>query len=1248
MTEQLLYQLGDLIGGSFSLNQEAFRKIVSLPEGQTIALLVVLIAGLSLAVGQSVILFINRVKPARLIFSLLLNAVLFVFGFLFLVFSTWLTGWFPGFVQIPWHDLVKALGLSYAPLLFSFLSALPYAGVPLLNLLSVWHLLAMVAGVSAVASLSPSGVNIQLGGANAFAHVAFGWFTLHLLQGTIGQPIAELGRRLMQLVAGVDLVSERSELTKLVQSGLETRLVSIGSDQAVKTPEGDSTSESIPRAASQPTEAATTAQSASLAPIQIPSPDIETVGVGLAHRLQGIPQVIRLGLILLGMLLLFLIFALLLRPIRLSLFRWHENLPRLVRWTFDLGWIGLVALIFAGLLAPLEALGWWAGWYGEGVDTRFVSTLPSMPASQSRISGNYPSRYVVYLDGVGQSGEAYTPDVVDFLQALQPVLPEDVEFLQGLMLYSVFNRPLVEGRPLAWVWRLADKMRWENPTALLGFMVNLRNAWIVAVSADKRYGPIYNQGIAQVLYNGLLERGYQPGSGVPITLIGYSGGAQMSVASAPYLQRVLGANIEVISLGGVMSANNNFLKLEHLYHLVGDRDGVASLGPILFPGRRKLFPLSYWNRALRKGKISEISLGPVGHQVPGGIMDPNAFLPDGQSHLQHTIAIILSILQGRFLVAAPHRQKQLSHYELYKQADFNNYTYYPLTQNVDAQWYRPIALWMGRLILPQPSERRQVRGVWFEVHHAAQGYELLVGRRVMLRWVDDPMVKQRVRVVTHDVHFSVDAEYSSQYGDTIHPERLNRWQQVGPLESLAGSHPTDDLIVMLAGEVEVEELRSTALYIRNQPVEITGRYYGLVRFQTPILGTDRFQVRHFNPASRKFDGWTEVVRLPQPIQAQSYGSYPSTTHNLEQSPLNETGWYIYGAKDAAGYFVVQALAPRSLFRLQPDRVVFGSKASYRYIRQESWANAVAQKGKISSVLCVGHRQTEQIQAAIDDWKVGDRALLLHVYGGIGGNKKEPAAATPIFFGHFSYGLATVIHDPISHERRFDIQYYQVYSHNTDGLTAGTLHWSRYMGDRQFGWLGTRPVCDILIKFEPFTGDFDINGTRRSALSNMLSQLEAMTARYRIGDGTGATYVGPANNCAQDSNQALFASIRSLAQEIAANQSLLQTWLANNPEQEYHYQQLQKVKAKLYRKLQPLGAPRADWEANEFNLGTTLEDAPLRNLWVGLGSWRTLLPRKASDTIVQVFLKHGAVVWVLRTNQVGGYDPDIEPISPMTL
>ncbi|MGA9380057.1 MAG: CAAX protease [Phormidium sp.] len=1261
MSDRLLNQLGDLIGGSFSLNQEAFQKIVSLPEGRTIVILVVLIAGLSLAIGQSIILFINRVKPIRFFFSLLLNGILFVFGFLFLVFSTWLTGWLPGFVQVSSSDLIRALGLSYSPLMFSFLGALPYLGVPILHLLSVWHLLAMVTGVSASA---------QVSGANAFAHVAFGWFTLQLLQATIGQPIAKLGQQLTQKVAGVDLVNKRSELAEIAQSGLGAKVSPPRSRRSVKISEDKSASASISRFSQQSavTELfpAATNRSTSIATVQIPSQNTgATIGARLTHWIQSIPQVIRLGMILLGMILLFLIIAILLRPIRNSLFGWHESLPRFIRWIFDLTWIGVIAMVFAGLLAPLEALGWWAGWYGDQVDTDPVSKLPPPPVNQNHQS---ISRYVIYLDGVGQSGEAYTPDVVDFIQALQPVLPEDVTFVQGLMMYSVFNQPLIEDRPLAWVWRLADKMRWENPTALLGFMVNLRNAWVVAVSADQRYGPIYNQGIAQVLYNGLIQRGYQPGEAIPITLIGYSGGAQMAVATAPYLKRALGADIEVISLGGVMSANNQFLKLEHLYHLVGDQDVVAAIGPVLFPGRRKWLPLSYWNRALRKGKISEISLGPMGHQVPGGIMDPNAFLPDGQSHLQHTIAIILSILEGRFWIDTPRPHRKISNYEVYKQADFNNYTYYPLTQTVDLQWYRPIAPWIGRLILPQPSERSQVRGVWLEVHHAAQGYESLVGQKVILRWVDDPTVKQWVRAVTHDVHFSVDAEYSSQYGGSIHPERVNHWQKVGPLESLAASHPTDDLIVMLEGEVQVgEELEQrsreaagqnsltekspssqTVLYIRSQPVEITGRYYGLVRFESPIADTDRFPVKHFNPATRQFDGMTEVVRLPQVILTPSYGSYPSTTYNLEKSPLNETGWYIYGAKDAAGYFVVQALAPRSLFRLQPDRVVFGSLASYRYIRKESWANAIAQKGKISSVLCVGHRRTEPIQDAIDDWKVGDKALLLHVYGGIGGNKKEPAAATPIFFGHFSYGLATVIHDPLSDERRFEIQYYQVYSHNIDGLTAGTLHWSRYMGDRQFGWLGTRPVCDILIKFEPFTAELDINNRGRSALSIMLSQLEAMTARYRIGDGTGASYVGPANNCAQDSNQALFASIRSLSKSINTNQTLVQTWLTNNPSQAQHYQQLVNVKTNLYRKLQPFGSPRADWEANEFNLGTTLEDEPLRNLWFGLSSWRTLLPRKASDTIVQVFLKHGAAVWVLRTNQVGGYDPDIEPIPPITI
>lgn len=1262
--------LWELLGGAFWLKAELFQKINAVPHGLTSALVIVLVAELSLGVGQVIILFVNRVKPIRFIFSLLISAVLYTVGVLFLVFSTWLICQLPWSVQVSFSTLVKVLGLSYAPLLFGFLGALPYLGVPILSLLSVWHLLAMVVGFSAVA-------HVSIGA--AFGYVAVGWFVKQFLEHTIGHPIAKLGKSIADWVAGVKLAESQEELVQIIKAGLGPSSPIVATAQVSSTrPSLDQSAEMWLRTAlrqrsnAQATQAVAEtviSQSPAASRSNPPQPSLpqpnppQPVTPANASsaaqsapqsaalpRLQQLtqpnPQPVKLIATLLGMIVLFVLVALSLRPIRLGVLSWHDDLPELVQFLFDLAWVGVIALVFAGLVAPLETLGWWAGWYGDDLETQSngrSSAQADPPANGASPPDqiNTPSRYVIYLDGIGQSGEEYTPDVEDFLTVLVPALPKDVEFIRGLMMYSVLNKPLDEDRPLAFLWRMADKVRWSNPAALLGILLNLRNLIIVAVSADKRYGPIYNQGIAQVLYNGLVERNYPLDSGIPITLIGYSGGAQMSVAAAPYLRRAISAPIDVISLGGVMSANNNLLKLDHLYHLVGEKDFVERFGPICFPGRWKLFPLSYWNRAKRAGKISIISLGPVGHQVPGGMMDPNAFLPDGRSHLQQTVELIEQILTDRLLEPKQCTRRAPSNYYLYKQAAFNDPAYYPLNQTVDLNWYRPIGRWMGRLILPQLHERQSIRGVLFEVHHADRGYDHLVGQTVKLRWVNTPLIKSFVQAVTRDVHFSAAAESSSECGGLIHPERLNHWRQVGPLESLAGSHPTDDLIVMLDGEVLVED---DVLRIANQPVQITGRYYGLVRFLEPIANSDRFRVVHFNRASRQFDGAEEVVRMP-PVVADQNGCFPSTTRAIERSSLNEMGWYIYGAKDASGVFVVQAHAPRSLLRLQPDQIIFGRKPAYRYIRKQAWADIKAQKGKISSVLLSPQEQSNQ--SAIDEWQEGDRALVVHTYGGIGGDKKEPAAATPIFFGHFAYGVATVVRDSLTDELRFEIQYYQVYTHNTDGIVAGTLHWSRYMGDRQFGWAGVRPVCDIIVKLDAFTGDFDIYGQKSSPLNLMLRHLQVMTARYRIGDGTGGTYVGPANNCSQDSNQALFASLNSLERAIEADAVSLQNWLASSDQSEQYHQLVKLINA-LQRELQPFGAPRSDWENKEYNLGCTLEDAPLRNLRAGLGSWRTLLPRLASDTIVHIFLKFNASVWVLRTNQIGGYDPDIEPIAPMTL
>jgi predicted Abi (CAAX) family protease len=1230
----MLDRFWEIVGWVCALNGEAFRVANGVPAGVKVALLIVLLAGLSRGIGQSIILFLNQVKPLRFFISLLINALLFVGGFLALVFATWLITLVPWSVKVPFRTLIVVLGLSYAPLLFSFLGALPYLGVPILAILNIWNLLAMVVGFGAVTNL---------GIPESFGYVAFGWILLQIIEETIGRPIAALASWIANTAAGVDLKTDRQEIVELfrtqaaestaaVKAEVDERLSAVKQELQTTLPIDRTRNLNVPLPATAgfgETVITTTAQ--------------PTFTQGAERRNSPMLKTL-LGLAVL--LILTLLVMSLLRPLRVWWFGWFGNLPGIVRWVLNLTWVGMIVVIVAGLLAPLETLGWWAGWYEDEVNTtENTGSLAAPIADTSSLK-----RYVVYLDGIGKSTFEYLPDVEEFLDTLAPQLPEGVALVQGIMPYSVMNKPLDEDRTLSFFWKYADKLRFANPASLLGLIVNIRNVLIVGVSADKRYGPLYNQGLAQIVYSGLLRNGYQTGSGTPITYIGYSGGGQMSCASAPFLKRAISAPIDVISIGGVISANNNVLQLEHLHHLVGDKDGVEKLGPMMFPGRWKLFPLSFWNRAKRLGKVTIIPMGPVGHNVPGGVLDPKVILADGRTALQQTIDTINAILKGELESDKSLEPAKPSNYTLYRDTALCQPATYPLEKAPDPALYRPIGEWMGRLILPQKEERDQTKGVWFEVHHAPAAHADLVGQVVPLRWSEVPEVQRMVRAVTRDVVFSADAEYSSQFGGMVLADRINRWRQVDPLESLAAGHPIDDITVMLDSvEVKSDDTRAIALHTLYQPVEITGRYYGLVRFIGSV-GIDQYEVCHFNLATRQFDGPKEVLSTPAVVLAKDYGSYPSTLNQLEQSPCNEQGWYVYGALNAAGQFVVQSWMPRALMRLQPDRVIFGTKQTYRHIRKETWANIAAQKGSISSVLGTprDNGNSDAIQAAIADWKVGDRALVLHTYGGIGGPQKEPAAATPIFFGHFAFGVAEVIRDPLADELRFDIRYYQVYTQNTDGLVAGTLHWSRYLGDRQFGWLGNRPTCDILLKLPYFTEDFQFGGDRRSALRRMETFLMAMTARYRIGDGTGVTYVGPANNCSQDSNQALFAAIQQVGDAIQSKQLQLQEWAEQNPVQAQRFQQLATFGQDLKYELQPFGKPRPDWETNEFNLGSTIEDKPFQNLMLGLSSWRTLLPRKASDTVAKVFLEYGASAWILRTNQVGGYDPNIEPIAPMTL
>lgn len=147
MTETALDRFWELVLGAIALKEEAFELIQTLPLGARAALYIVLSAGLSQELGQDIVLFINRVKPLRFVLSLLIAAILFAFGYIFWVLSTWFACYLLLGRNTSYSALELTLGLAYAPLMLSFFVALPYLGVPISVLLSVWSFLAFLTGL---------------------------------------------------------------------------------------------------------------------------------------------------------------------------------------------------------------------------------------------------------------------------------------------------------------------------------------------------------------------------------------------------------------------------------------------------------------------------------------------------------------------------------------------------------------------------------------------------------------------------------------------------------------------------------------------------------------------------------------------------------------------------------------------------------------------------------------------------------------------------------------------------------------------------------------------------------------------------------------------------------------------------------------------------------------------------------------------------------------------------------------------
>ncbi len=314
--------------------------------------------------------------------------------------------------------------------------------------------------------------------------------------------------------------------------------------------------------------------------------------------------------------------------------------------------IGLFLLLFVtAALAPMESLGWWAGWSREGEKKGPAELTEAEGAGDAQ---DEPDFYVIYLSGIGAiSGDAFPDEEYPFLHGLENRLA-GARVITDVYPYSVTNNGLTGQRQLAWLWRRIEKMRLKNPNSVLSLFINLRNALQMFVSADRRYGPIYNLGIANEIYRVLREQGYRPENKRPIVLLGWSGGGQISIGAAGYLA-TLPSPLYVISLGGMLSDDPGLEKLTHLWHLYGVADPLQALGGVLYAGRWPILPNSPWNQSMANGRIDIICLGAYTHNGKGNYFDMETKLPNdarGRTHGEKTLDTIVHILTDQGLLHA--------------------------------------------------------------------------------------------------------------------------------------------------------------------------------------------------------------------------------------------------------------------------------------------------------------------------------------------------------------------------------------------------------------------------------------------------------------------------------------------------------------------------------------------------------------------------------------------------------------------
>jgi hypothetical protein len=281
-------------------------------------------------------------------------------------------------------------------------------------------------------------------------------------------------------------------------------------------------------------------------------------------------------------------------------------------------WVSFVILLW-GVFAPVGTLAWWLRQDPASIKAQRDRLRGQKAEAETSSRSGSIDCYIVFLTGVGDfSANQLSPGQSIFLDRLTHQHPNCVA-VRDVFPYSAANISLDgDNNLLTPLWRTARKADGWFENAYV--VIKIRNLWHFALSIDSRYGPVYNEGIAHAIVDRMaaahpIDQAQSP---LKLILIGTSGGAQVALGAADYLNQGLADELVVISVGGDFSGAEGFAAADQIYHLQGSQDWIEDLSRFAFPQRWPLTVGSDFHQAQLQGRYHVVFSGPHSHSGSTG------------------------------------------------------------------------------------------------------------------------------------------------------------------------------------------------------------------------------------------------------------------------------------------------------------------------------------------------------------------------------------------------------------------------------------------------------------------------------------------------------------------------------------------------------------------------------------------------------------------------------------------------------